>query len=365
MDDAYKNITATINTKSLIHNIQLLREMAGTEIMPALKNNAYGHGIIPISKICRKIGVKYLGVATLGEAIYLRENKDKGRICAWIINPYGSEIDKAILYNIDIAIIDVKHIDIILNRIPDGKWLNVHLFVDTGLHRLGIPYRKSVKSAIRINNNTKFKLVGLMSHLCCNSNKLESNKQLRLFDKLIFKLKRLNITPELTHIGSTHTILNGDVSKYSLNRSGGGIYGYYKHTSNLIPIMNIKSKLLTIKKIYKGDGVGYNHTYIAPKNMLIGIIPIGFSDLFLIHKVNNNIKLYVNINGSRREIIGKISMDSIIIKLKKIDKIGDDVLFFGNPNEGYISLQDTATKLGIPIGYILSQLGERVKYIYK
>ena len=362
MNDSYKNITATISIKSLIHNIQLLREMAGTDIMPVLKNNAYGHGIIPISKICRKVGIKYLGVATLGEAIHLRENKDKGRICAWLINPYGPEIDKAILYNIDIAIIDVKHINIILSRIPDGECLNIHLFVDTGLHRLGVPYRKSLKSAIRINNNDKFKLVGLMSHHCCNSKNLLKIRQYTLFDKLIDNLKKLNINPELTHIGTTYSILNDDVSMYSLNRSGVGIYGYSKTNNNLIPIMNIKSKLVSVKKIYKGDGIGYNITYIAPKNMLIGIIPIGFSDLF---PINRDAKLYVNINGSRREIIGRISMDSISVKLKKKDKIGDDVLVFGNPDEGYISLQDTATKLGITSVYILSHLGERVKYIYE
>ena len=105
--------------------------------MPVIKANAYGHGMLQMSKILRNAGIKMIGVATLGEAIYLRENGDTGIIVAWLYDIYSPEVATAIHKNIDISIIDENHIDTLLSLIPKKTRLRVHLFVDTGITFFG------------------------------------------------------------------------------------------------------------------------------------------------------------------------------------------------------------------------------------
>ena len=100
----YKDITATIDADCIRHNIKYLQDKTGTELMPVIKANAYGHGMIQMSKILRNAGIKLIGVATLGEAIYLRENGDTGIIVAWLYDIHSPEVASAIHKNIDISI---------------------------------------------------------------------------------------------------------------------------------------------------------------------------------------------------------------------------------------------------------------------
>lgn len=114
----YKNITATIDADCIRHNLTYLQDKTGTEIMPVIKANAYGHGMLQISKILRGAGIKMIGVATLGEAIFLRENGDTGIIVAWLYDIRSPEVKTAIHKNIDISIIDENHIPTLLSLIP-------------------------------------------------------------------------------------------------------------------------------------------------------------------------------------------------------------------------------------------------------
>lgn len=364
----YKDITANISIKNFSHNLNILRNLAKTDIMPVLKANAYGHGIIDMAKIVRKMKIKYIGVATIGEAIQIRNSGDNGRIVCWIYDVHGPEVQEAIYKNIDFAIFDENHIDIISDKIPKNSHIKVHLFVDTGINRNGIPYDKSFDAAIKISANSKFEMVGLMSHLCCSDEKINNTptmKQLTIFRELRKQLLDNNINPELVHIGNTDAILNYDLSDFTLSRSGYGVYGYGekligKH--NLIPIMDVKSSIIQIKRINKGDGVGYNRTFIAPKDMFIAIVPIGYADFIPWTKTGT---LSVKVNGTRRKIIGTESMDQMVIEANKNDKIGDDVKLFGNPRKGYIPLNEYASKSKTVGTTILTHIGERVNHKYK
>ena len=110
-----KDIKAIIDVNAIKHNINYLRKKAGTDLMPILKADAYGHGLIEMAKILRKIGIKYIGVATLGEAILLRKSGDKGRVLSWLYDIEGQEFKDGLKLNLDIAIFDEKHIPKIKN----------------------------------------------------------------------------------------------------------------------------------------------------------------------------------------------------------------------------------------------------------
>ena len=102
---SFKNINAIIHFDSVKKNLEYLRKTSKTDVMPVLKANAYGHGIIEMSKICRKLDVKYIGVATLGEAIQIRNSGDNGRILGWLYDVNSNQVKDAVAKNIDIGIL--------------------------------------------------------------------------------------------------------------------------------------------------------------------------------------------------------------------------------------------------------------------
>ena len=119
--DIDKDIDAIIDINAVRHNVKYLKQQSGTDLMTVLKANAYGHGIVEMAKVLRKLGIKYIGVATLGEAILLRKSGDKGRILAWLFDVDGHELVDAFKLDIDIAIFDETTIAKFISRIPKNQ----------------------------------------------------------------------------------------------------------------------------------------------------------------------------------------------------------------------------------------------------
>ncbi len=365
MPNEFKNITATIEMKALKNNLEYLKKKAGgPDVMPVLKANAYGHGIIEIAKVCRKLGVKYIGVATLGEAMQIRNSGDKGRILGWLYDVNGNQVKDAVAKGIDIAIFDETHIPIISKSLPKNAKANIHLFVDTGIDRNGVPYDKAIDAAKQIMNDPKFKLVGVMTHLCCaeTKNNNPTIEQFKLFRKLRKNLAELNIKPELFHIAATNGILNYDVSDFSMVRSGTGFFGLDEgQNKNLTPALSLTSIIVQLKHLPKGVGVGYDRKYITHHKEYVAIIPIGYADLL---PLIPNEKIHVTVNGTKRKVLGYESMDQIVIQARKGDKIGDEVRFFGDRNKGFTSPIDFAKPSGTTIFNMITHTGNRVKREY-
>ena len=364
-----KNITGRISIKALRSNIANLKKKAGTDIMPVIKADAYGHGVVEMARILRELGTKYIGVATIGEAILLRNSGDRGRILAWLYDINTDEIKEAVKKGIDIGVFDDKHIPSLSKQIVKGKTANIHLFVDTGIDRNGVPYEKAIDAAKQISADPKMKLVGLMSHFCCSElrNNNATLKQLELFRNLRRDLREINIVPELVHIGNTGGILNYDLSDFTLARSGIGIYGYNPDKNvvedkNLTPIMKISSVIIQLKYIPKGAGIGYDRKYIAHKKTYIAIVPVGYADFL---PLTPSGKLSVVINGTRRKVLGLESMDQIVVEAKKGDKISDVVKFIGNKKDGFINGNEFA-QMGNTTSYnMLTHVGNRVQLVYE
>ena len=361
-----KDIKGVIDVNAIRNNINYLKKKTGCDLMPVLKADAYGHGIVEIAKIVRKIGIKYIGVATLGEAILLRDSGDKGRILAWLYDIDGEELKNAFNMDIDIAIFDEKTIPQFISLIPKNKKINVTMFVDTGINRAGIPYDKAYDAFIEVSKCDKINIEGMMSHLVCSGIKNSPivNEQLRKFRDLRKRLAEINIVPPLVHIANTGGCLNYDVSDFTLARPGSGIYGIPGNdevNKHLKFAMTIKSYIIQLKDVGKGEGIGYDWKYITPRKMRVAVLPIGYADII---PRSSSGKLYVYINGTKRKVLGTISMDQIIVEAKEIDKVNDDVIIFGNGKNCPQTIFDVA-KAGdaFPIE-ILCHTGYRINREY-
>ena len=327
-----KDIKAVIDVNAIKNNVNFLKKKTGTDLMPVLKADAYGHGLIEMSKILRSLGIKYIGVATLGEAILLRKSGDTGRVLSWLYDIDGQEIKDGLKLDLDIAIFDENLIPKLEKLIPNGTKIKITMFVDTGINRAGIPYEKSLQAFKDVAKCDKFEIVGMMSHLVCSGIKNSPivNEQLRKFRALRKELEEIGIVPPLVHIANTGACLNYDVSDFTLSRPGSGIYGIPGNDAihkNLKLAMTVKSYIIQLKDIEKGQGIGYDWKYITPKKMRVAVLPIGYADII---PRSASLKMHVYINGTKRKVLGVISMDQIIVEAKDRDKINDDVIIFGN-----------------------------------
>ena len=323
-----KEITAIIDSSIIHENVKFFKNKAKIDIMPVLKSNAYGHGLYGISKICRDIGIEIIGVATLYEALLLRKSGDTGCILAWLYSIDNPYLKHAIINNIDIALFDEKHIDFLIKLIPSGKKCNIHLFVDTGFNRSGIPQNRIIHVAKELSKNKKINIVGLMSHLIESEKKNDKyvKQQIELFKNIKYYLSNYNIFPKYIHIANTNALLNYNIMDCNIARIGIGIYGL-SHNKNLKLSMKLISKIIQIKNISKGSSIGYDRTYITTKNLKICIIPIGYGDILPLSASN---KMYVWVNGTKRRVLGLENMDQIVTESKSKDKEGDEVIIFDN-----------------------------------
>jgi len=361
-----KDIKAVIDVNAIKNNINYLKKKSGTDLMPVLKADAYGHGIIEMSKILRKLGIKYIGVATLGEAILLRKSGDKGRVLSWLYDVDGDEFKQGLKLNLDIAIFDETLLPKMESMIPKGKKVKVTMFVDTGINRGGIPYEKCLQAFKDVDASDKFELVGMMTHLVCSGVKNSPivNEQLRKFRELRKQLADIHIVPPLVHAANTGGCLNYDVSDFTLARPGSGIYGItadFKPDKHLKLPMSVKSYIIQTKEVEKGAGIGYDWRFIAPRKMKICVLPIGYADII---PRDTTLKLYVYINGTKRKVLGTISMDQIIVESREEDRVNDEAYIFGNGTDCPQTIYDLALLAKtIPLE-ILCHTGYRINRTY-
>jgi len=342
----FKMIRAKISKHALYHNLCYLRKKSKAEVMVVLKANAYGHGMVEMANICRKMNVNYIGVSTIDEAIQLRQNGDKGRILTWLYDP--THLNDAVIHDIDIGVFDESHIPL-LSRLPN---VNIHLFVDTGINRNGIPYDRAIHSAQTVVSHSNLNLVGIMSHLCCAStDKQKTENQFELFRKLKQDLHKLDIKPQWFHIAnSAGTIYYKN--EFNMVRCGEGFYGLIQHP-HIKPALVVTSSIVQLKQINKGEGIGYDQEYKTKKKQYIGIVPVGYADLLPFTKSGD---LSVYVNGTKRKVLGVESMDQIVVEATSKDKVGDNVELFGKQQ----TVQTFTKKSKTLIKEMVTHIGDRV-----
>jgi alanine racemase len=361
-----KTATAVIDSSALISNYNYLKKVSGTDVMAVLKANAYGHGAIGVSRILRGAGMKWFGVATIGEAINLREAGDTGRILAWLYSVDQEAINLAISNDIDLAIFDAAQISAISALINDDEQLRIHLHIDTGMSRGGLTPSDTLTAAALVTSHPNLKLIGCFTHLVSSEEPDQSvvNRQLSDFRQIKQDFHSAGLTDVLFHIANSGGAINYDVSDFDFVRSGISIYGIDpsdKPNQNLIPAMQLTAPVIQLKKLPITTGIGYGHTYITNEAQRVALVSIGYADG--VPRTASG-AAFVLLNNSLRKVLGTISMDQIVIEANDGDFVGDLVTIFGNPANGYPSVIDLAKSAGTISYEVLVRIGERVAREY-
>ncbi len=358
-----------INIDNLIYNIRQIKSFIGDEVKlgVVLKANAYGHGLIEISNFIKHEQIDYICVASLQEALQLRNNNIKFPI---LVMGYISKdyIEKAIDSNITITVFDNKYAHEIINKCKQiNKRCKVHIKIDTGFNRLGFKICGDYKKDKSIINEIKtvlkcdeFVVEGIFSHLALTDESSDKNQ----YNKFSEFMRNLN---EFKQIPIKHICDSIAMSKYTefhmdMVRVGSCIYGYNSRNQNLVlkNVMTFKSKIIQIKEIEKEEGISYDATFIAKKHMKIGIVPCGYADGIPRELSNRG---YVIINGRKASIIGSICMDQCIIDISSLSEndYKEDVIFYGEngPDLSCICKLANTNK-----NEILARVSNRVSKIY-
>lgn len=382
---------AVIDLDAIRHNVRALTARTGdAQLMAIVKADAYGHGLIPVAHAAIDAGAQWLGVAHVAEAFQIRSAGITVPVLTWILSSHAPFEDLA-AENIDIGISTIPGLR---QAIEAGEATDIpariHIKVDTGLSRNGLTPEdfetalELLRPAVAANSVI---LVGLWSHFA-HADEPHHPEDQRQRERLLAALDSildLGIPRPLVHLANSSAALVGDPSiRLDVIRSGIGMYGLTPFPDqassadlNLIPAMRLESELINIKHVRAGQGVSYNHRYIADEDTTIGVVPIGYADG--IHRTASGfhgrnsehpgapITVYGR-DGHRTDtrIIGTVCMDQVVVDLgpHSTHELGDRVVLFGSGADGEPTAQDWAEACGTISYEIVTSIGPRIERRY-
>jgi len=352
-----------ISRLRLISNYRYLSNInKRIKIAPVLKSNAYGHGIIEVGSILDKLNPVFFCVDSIYEAYQLYKAKIKTPILiTGYVAPDNLRVKKL---PFSYAIFDLEQFRGVLKNQPQAK---VHLFIDTGMHREGIRSDEFEQFISKLNDREKNSIEGIMSHLAfAEEPKIaDTKKQISQFRLALKILEKNSIKPKWVHFANSSGLLNNKklgLSFTNVSRTGLALYGISSvNSKGLKPVLQLKTHVVQIKKINKGEKVGYDFTYEAKKNGVIAVLPIGYND-GIDRKLSDNGNVLVK--NKVCQIIGRVSMNLSVIdvSLVKDVKVGDEVTIFSN-KEVENNVVNTAKKIGVIPYQILVHLERSTKRI--
>ena len=346
-----------IDLNKLEHNFNYLKSKLkkDTRIIGVVKAFAYGHGDIEISRKLEKLGAYALWVSDFEEGISLREAGIKSKII--VANPGLKSYDEIIKYSLDIVIYNQRLLDLYASKKNE---INIHIKFNSGMNRYGFEAKETANIVEKIKTNYHLKLLSICSHLASS----DREEELEFTLNQITKFKTISSNFELLygdkidkHILNSNGVLNFANQQMDVVRLGIGLYGS-STDKNLKQISRLSSVVTQIRDVEKGESVGYGPSFVAPENMKIAIIPIGYAD-GLNRKFSSIGSVYIN--KKECKIIGNISMDSFAVNTSKITiHEGEAVEIFGNN----LSVNEIAKKINTIPYEIYSTLNRRIKRVY-
>lgn len=354
-----------IDLSAIKNNIAIIKKNISwpkVKLMPVVKANAYGHGLLEIAKICQKEKVDYLAVATFDEAMILRRNNIKLPIL--IIGFIDKDqIEEAIKNNITLSIYDLKEAEAIKKACRKlRKKAKIHLKLDTGMHRLGFLPKDFVPAYKKLLRDECFEIEYIYSHFADVTNSDYRNFQLQVLNDTLAKIRKENLPVPKIHFCRSDA-LTDKTTYFDMIRPGLAIYGLSK-IKGLKPALTFKTKIAQIKNIKKGDCVGYSLTFRAPKDMRIATIAVGYADGYGRNLSNRG---EVLIKGVRCPVIGRVCMNLTIINISKLSEpqIGDEVVLIGKSGKEEMSAFEVAKKIDTIPYEIVSRIPAEIPRIYK
>lgn len=357
-----------VDLAALGHNAQVLRNTLApeTELMAVVKAEAYGHGGAVTARALQKTGVRAFAVACLAEGIALRKAGVRGTI---LILGYTAPEEAPLLrrWRLTQTVADIDHGRALAAQ---GRWVHVHLALDTGMHRLGIPAenREEILEVFRLPNLV---VDGVFSHLCV-SDSLEAGdvaytqEQLTLFYDTVAWLRAAGYEPGKVHIQASYGIWNLPPQPCAYVRAGIALYGVrsddapVQRNLDLRPVLSLRARVASIRTVQAGESAGYGRAFRAERETRLAVVTIGYADGLPRDLPQRGGQ--VLIRGKRCPMVGRMCMDQLLVDVSSLLEVtpGDTVTLIGRDGGQVIRAEELAARCGAITNELLSQLGSRL-----
>jgi len=329
-----------INTNNLAWNVAQVRKRVGDRpIMAVVKCNAYGHGTVGVAQFLQEQGIKHFAVVKVQEAVALRENGISGTILNF--GPFSPhEAEQIVKHDISQSVFSeaVEALDQASNKL--GRQAVVHIKVDTGLSRVGVPYQDAVSFIEKVAALANIKIEGIFTTLTeePDFDKLQIERLLQVCERTGAK----GIDVGIRHVASSAAVAKLPSAFLDMVRPGNCLYGFESLPNlDLKPAMSLKTRVILVKKVHPGDTIAYHRQGEVTEEKLLAILPIGYTDGYPSQAIN---QAQVLIRGQRWPLIVYISANHAIVDITGSSGIGigDEVVLFGTQHGGTISLSEVA-----------------------
>ena len=351
-----------INLDAIRQNAEAIKASTGKRLIAVVKADAYGHGVVPVIEALRTVADMF-AVATIEEGVALRQAGIRDPILV-LFSSSSEQAAPIVAHGLTPTISDWEFADR-LNAVA-SKIISVHVNINTGMNRSGIHWTEAGQFLSRLKTLHRLHVEGVFTHLATAD---ETDKhfvfvQLKRFSSV---LEKVSNGSELVHAANSAATLAIPEAHFDAVRPGLSLYGIYPASERPIqlePALTWKTRVGWIGTILESEGVSYGLKYKAPRETRVAMVQAGYGDGYprALSGVGE-----VLIGGARRLIIGSVCMDVSVVRLASTDtvSIGDEVVLIGKQGNAEITVDALAHRTGTIAYEILTQIGKRVKRIFK
>jgi len=358
--------------KALRNNLRALKGLLGpkTVVLPVIKSDAYGHGLLPVARVLYEEGVYGFGISEITEALELRGAGFKGPLV--LLSGFEKAwLPEIVRLRLTPVITDLWQLEILNDflRLKD-KSCPVHVKVNTGMNRFGLG-EKDLQKALKILKDNRYLLLeGLMSHLSCSERPQDplTRNQIECFLKMEKLVRGAGLRPRFRHLVNSGGIIFLPEAHFELVRPGLALYGAYPaqgaaHKLCLEPVMTFWARILSIRELPPGESLGYGPTYTALTRRRVALVPVGYEDGYLRSLSNRG---FAFLAGKRIPVIGAISMKCLTLDVTEVPRVrpGDKVLLLGGRGR-LVPAEELAFKAGTICYELFCALGSKAVKVYK
>ena len=357
-----------VDLEAVAHNAAVLRSAAGENcrLMAVVKADAYGHGAVPVARRLQKAGVRAFAVACLDEALALRRASIRGEILILGWTP-PEEAPRLRRWCLTQTVADLEHARALSRT---GVPVRVHLALDTGMHRLGLP-AEDTEAVAAVWALPHLKIRGVFSHLCVSDSPAEADRdftrdQLRRFYACLDALRARGLDTGAVHIQASYGVLNLPPQPCACFRAGIALYGVGSDSSpvtrtlDLRPALSLRARVAAVRTLSPGEGAGYGLSFRAQRETRLATVTIGYAD-----GLPRDLPARggtVLLRGRCCPMVGRMCMDQLLIDVTAVPDAaqGDTVTLIGRDGEMELTAVELAEKCGTITNELLSRLGTRL-----
>jgi alanine racemase len=362
---------ATVDLAALRHNVAALRGRvpAATVLMAAVKADAYGHGGAVVVPALEAMGVDRFGVATAEEALALRAAGVRAPVL--VLGPVHARVPELVDADVTLTVPGEAALEALLAARPPGR-ARVHVKLDTGMGRLGVPAEQGPALVERVAREPRLELEGVWTHLACADEAdaaapdSHTGRQLERFAAALEVLERRGLRPGLAHAANSAATLLRPDAHLDMVRAGIAVYGHHASAvvraaaPELRPALTLRAPLTFVKRLRRGDTVSYGASWTAARDTVIATVRLGYGDGYP-RRLGNLARMRVADHDV--PVVGRVCMDQLMLDLGPVSdaRPGDEAIAFGPPGPDTEALAELAGTVSYEL---LTSLGRRVERRY-